>query len=561
MIWATEDGGQTWTKRKVGSTQDLEQIVCPSTRVCYVSTFRPGETVHEDLLITRNGGATWTRHTLTVTDQPVLALACPGIDDCYLSGLQIGPHRQRGIAMTHDGGGTWMVHTSRPASPSPYVSLACPTVNRCYAAGVGGLTTTDNGGRTWANRRLPGGGTNGSLPITCPTATICYFISILHLWRTSDGGTTWEQELSGGSGRYLRNVTCPAPTTCYAVGDEAMIVKTTDGLSWQEPTAYTRNDLNAIACPSATTCYAVGDAGTVLTTTDGGATWVRRSIGASAGLYSIASIACPTLDVCLAGALPLLPTGGVVLKTTDGGQTWQMEKQDMYATTITCPSLTVCVATGASGVLRTEDGGHTWATQPLPKGHGLKSIACPTTLRCVGVGGVPQCDTRPASQCSGRGWLFVTTDAGQHWRRQINRRKYLISVACPAPGQCYAGGFGIWARSTHGGRSWMVTHSDFAVANIIPKLSCTAWSGLPLCFISSLSCTGVSTCWGVAGQLYLGAGIPVRTTDGGRSWQSVARNVPIPTPNIFTGLLSLTCPRSNRCFAVGPGGLIMAYSP
>jgi photosystem II stability/assembly factor-like uncharacterized protein len=264
---------------------------------------------------------------------------------------------------------------------------------------------------------------------------------------------------------------------------------------------------------------------------------------------------------------------------------------------VTCPSVTLCFATAftdlpgkvgdlprqVGAVLRTVDGGRTWATYTLPKADGVgESISCPTTRRCIVVGGVGPCiddfvrrmdlmtgsdgdRLRPAQyDCKGRGWLFATADGGRSWRREINRTlpayavrgADLLTVACPTPTQCYAGGYGIWVRSTHGGRAWSVTTPSITIPVASPAPAASAD------FIRSLSCTGLSTCWGLAGQLGDYNGIPVRTTDGGRSWQSVAGNVPTLGPDAGSGgLLSLTCPRPNRCFAVGHGGLIMSYSP
>ena len=557
MIWVTEDGGRTWTKHKVGSTAALpqvalQQIVCPSTRVCYVSAFRSGQQVRENLLITRDGGATWASRTLTVTDQPIFALACPGIDDCYLSGFLIatGSTRTPGIAVTHDGGRTWAVSRSRDQRPPVYNSLSCPATNQCYAAALeGSLLVTQDGGRTWTKV------TQHNLhpsKITCPTAKNCYAMVGSEVLSTADGGITWEHN-SSSAGYSLLDLACPGPTTCYGVGFQGEVVKTSDGRTWHEPTPYTRTTLAAIACPNAIICYAVGVAGTVLTTTDGGATWVRRSSGISAPLTSIA---CPALLVCFAGGFsdPALPRS-VLLRTTDGGQSWNEEKQvggNFWIVSVACPRLTACFALTSDpargGVFSTADGGRTWIRRVLPKTTGVgRSIACATVQWCVALVGVNAATSDIGTPgWMGNGWLFATTDGGRHWRRRVYRGQAFLSVSCPSPTQCYAGGFRIWLRSTSGGQAWTVAHRRFAGRDSV----------------QSLSCTGPSMCWGLAVRLNELGGLPVRTSDGGRSWRVVAGNVPVPIPGISSGgLLALTCPRPTRCFAVGSAGLIMAYSP
>jgi photosystem II stability/assembly factor-like uncharacterized protein len=374
---------------------------------------------------------------------------------------------------------------------------------------------------------------------------------------------------------------CPSSTTCYGVGFQSLILKTTDGKTWREPTPYTRLPLSALACPGAGTCYAVGAGGLLLTTSDGGASWVRRSTGATGALPSIA---CPSLGVCLTTDLVFTPpstTTGVMLRTTDGGQTWSTEK-GIPATRVTCPSSTVCYATGAtftgSGspptavVLRSSDAGRTWAKEStLPKGYTLTAIACSSTTTCIGVGGESPCiddlarrDMRPLGSdtvglrpdqqgCREAGWLFSTADGGRHWVRQFHRTLApgttgadLLTAGCPTPTLCYAAGYGIWIRATFASRGWTV------------KLDGVT----PIDFVQSLSCLPPNTCWGIGVKLNSLGGVPVRTTNGGASWQVIDGNV--PSPGSFPqagGLTALDCPSPTRCFAVGNSGLIMAYSP
>jgi hypothetical protein len=84
----------------------------------------------------------------------------------------------------------------------------------------------------------------------------------------------------------------------------------------------------------------------------------------------------------------------------------------------------------------------------------------------------------------------------------------------------------------------------------------------PTDFIQSLSCTDVSTCWGIAAQINSFGGIPALTTDGGRHWNVVDAHVPLPNPSVpaRAGLVDIACPQPTTCFAVG-GDLIMGYSP
>jgi photosystem II stability/assembly factor-like uncharacterized protein len=434
---------------------------------------------------------------------------------------------------------------------------------------------TADGGSTWTRRTMPVPNVvGGSYPLACPDALTCYMPFAGAIWRTRDGGATWEQ--GSGDGWPFIGLACPATSVCYAVGVSAKVVKTTDGHTWAESTPFTRNWLYAIACASAQACAAVGYAGTVLTTSDRGATWVRRSSGEG---LSLTSIACPSARVCFAG------TGGYaygapdypLLKSTDAGQTWVGEDRSanpVAVASVACPRADLCLAAAMKAknanpstpmvpvVLRTSNGGRTWTDVRVPSP--LTSIACATAHRCVAVGGVAPCtgdfvSRQAGGPCSVRGWLYTTSDAGLHWRRTwAAAGRDLLSVTCASATQCYAGGFWVWGRSADGGKTWSIhTQRKFPVTpEPAPSL------GAPADFVRSISCPSATTCWAIAGHLADANGLPVRTTDGGRTWQVVSRNVPPFDPNSGSGgLAALACPAQDRCYAVGGAGLVMAYAP
>lgn len=572
-ILVTANGGQTWRVTYSGIGIELGQVSCPGSTTCDVSVFHDGAILSDTLLVTSDGGQTWNSRTISVTNQPTEAMACPDARDCYISALlkpSMGEPPGR-IVATHDGGQTWAV-TRAPAGQ--YSSLACPGPNHCDALlilpqGGGNILVTHDGGRSWITPSIPG--LPGGGQIVCANEATCYIFAV-EVWRTTDGGGTWGRDAAAGSPG-ISNASCPIATTCYGVGIQDLVLKTTDGATWREPTPYTLRPLTAIAC-AGTTCYATGLGGVVLTTSNGGTTWVRRSTGTNADLRSIA---CPGPRVCLAGGgifTPPNPTW-VLLRTPNGGKTWSVEK-DVAAVAVTCPSRTVCYATGAfptatgsppiSEVFRSSNAGKTWTTQSsLPNGYDFSAIACSTTTACIGVGGVAPCIdeyarhsagvpervgalVRPELQnCQESGWLFSTADSGRHWIRQFQRTlpaystgdADLLTVACPRRILCYAAGYGLWLQVTFDGRSWKV------------KLA----GATPTDFVQSLACVAPDTCWGIGVQLNGPGGVPVRTANGGKTWSVIAGGVPQPG-----GLTALTCLTPNRCFAVGPAGLVMAYS-
>jgi photosystem II stability/assembly factor-like uncharacterized protein len=83
---------------------------------------------------------------------------------------------------------------------------------------------------------------------------------------------------------------------------------------------------------------------------------------------------CPGVSECFA------VEQNSVLGTTDAGRTWSIEKgvDDAFLTSISCPTITRCIAVGSVGaadpgldvhpmsglIVRTDDGGKTWTSLP-----------------------------------------------------------------------------------------------------------------------------------------------------------------------------------------------------
>lgn len=527
-IRVTTDGGKTWINYPTGIEGSPDKISCPSAAVCYVSVYHGEVPVSLDLLVTTDGGHTWSSRSISVTTGSLGVLTCPGVHDCYVSGSLVDPGTgsPADIAVTHDGGQTWTVVR---APRSNYPSIACPSIDHCYALSSPPIVTRD-GGQTWT--AVPTTVDPIGKDMVCPSDSVCY-IAAGRIWRTTDAGTSWHPAADGDP-LGIFSLSCPTTTTCYGTGEQGLVLKTTDGETWEEPTPYTRRALHAIACPTATTCFAAGDYGTVLVTANAGVQWVRHSTGTNG---DIVSLACPAVDVCLAEEEGPGPDNGanhVVLRTTDGGRSWAQEA-GVQAFGLSCFTQTFCVAAGTPPhFLRSFDGGKTWHTRSGPRRFPLAAFACVSTARCIGVGGNSSCE-----DCVENGWLFTTTDGGEHWHRQYAYGSYLVSVACSTAIRCYAGGHGIWLRSTFQNGKWTVNE-----AATVP----------PTAYVRSVSCPAASTCWGVGMQENSTGGIPVRTRNGGRSWTVVEHHV-------SGDVEALTCPRPDECFAVGPSGLIMAYSP
>lgn len=89
------------------------------------------------------------------------------------------------------------------------------------------------------------------------------------------------------------------------------------GWCWQNPRP-TGNRVNTVFFVNGSTGWRGGDSGEIFKTTDGGATWVRQNSGISASIYGIKFFDANT--GWATGAF------GAMLRTTDGGTTWAVAK-------------------------------------------------------------------------------------------------------------------------------------------------------------------------------------------------------------------------------------------
>lgn len=276
-ISATSTGGAAWsTSRPSESTADIEGISCYGPSNCYAAAV-------DTLFATDNGGTTWTSTKLTTTDQ-VLGISCPAANTCFAVGWP------GAIYVTTNGGTDWN-YLSNPLSGSDETlwSVSCATVTDCVTVGLGGkvLSTTD--GHTW---NVEASGTTSHLfSVSCPSVYTCIAVGAGGREVTRSGGS-WAIHPSGTI-QHLIGVNCPTTSTCYTVGTGGTIrVTTNQGLTWAARTSGTTATLYGIACIKPSYCVADGSFGTVLVTVDG-ATWKLRP---APTLNSLQATAFPDLD-------------------------------------------------------------------------------------------------------------------------------------------------------------------------------------------------------------------------------------------------------------------------
>ncbi|MFP5316869.1 MAG: WD40/YVTN/BNR-like repeat-containing protein [Acidimicrobiia bacterium] len=252
------------------------------------------------------------------------------------------------------------------------------------------------------------------------------------------------------SERTLLGVDFPTPTHGWAVGDQGIILATTDGgATWREQASGVPPMAPAAGCDRGiegqaieSTCtnvlfdvdfvdaangWAVGSDGIVVHTTDGGATWARQELPP---LDSISGLGpgpggtdarAPHWEDLLSVSFPdarsgaVAGPGGTILTTADAGATWQWRGDRRYgaltdlafadrqhgqatglATTGLTPFITVATA----------DGGATWEIrQPPPR----------TSVANANFSGVDFVDAQRGWIAGNAGRILATADAGQSW--------------------------------------------------------------------------------------------------------------------------------------------------
>jgi photosystem II stability/assembly factor-like uncharacterized protein len=252
------------------------------------------------------------------------------------------------------------------------------------------------------------------------------------------------------SPRTLLGVSFPTPTSGWAVGDQGVILATTDGgATWREQASgvppmappggcdrgvggepiqsMCTNVLWDVDFVDDTTGWAVGSDGIVVHTRDGGATWTRQELppldsipglGPGPGGTDLRaphweSLTAVSFTDSRAGTV--VGPGGTILTTADGGITWQWrgdrrfgglmglafgDRQHGQAVGLAVTGLTPYIS------VVTADGGATWEIRQPPSR---------TSVSNANFSGVAALDARRAVIAGNAGRILATADGGLTW--------------------------------------------------------------------------------------------------------------------------------------------------
>ncbi len=338
---------------------------------------------------------------------------------------------------------------------------------------------------------------------------------------TSDGGATWQQ-LDIGLATSLYGVHFADNSNGWTVGEGGVILHSSDGgLTWSAQTSGVTANLNSIRFfADGRRGIAIGDNGTVLTTADGGQTWSPRS--------GIGDPALPLRDLDIEGETAwIVGWGGIIRRSTDGGVTW---------TALTFPYIHLDEVDFVAGqdqvgwvagrqfvsgknearLARTTNGGITWTQVNSIAGadrvdHPLTALAALTTTRAWAGGSylAPNLGNWEPSEPARSAWFLWTTSNGLTWEHSIGGLyPWFLQIAAPTEQIAYVGGQAMnLLKTTDGGRTWRSLARQLR-AN--PDVA-----GSDAGIIHGIACVpgNPDNCY-ISGRF----GLIAQTTDGGETW-------------------------------------------
>jgi hypothetical protein len=371
-----------------GNPGAVSDINCGGS-TCFLSTFYGvgGDTaLTGSTYVSHDDGRTWAPTTLPAGVATATAESCVDSSWCAAGGGLLNPAtgdpaakkemRDPELLVTTDGGATWTMHAvpiapdvqqlpaygSLPAEttlwPGEIDAVDCTAVNVCDVVGHvlnsdgsgGGMTPdtlvflrTTDGGVTWVQTDLPErsseAGYEEQVPdgngasLACPTPTSCVVVSqlagfnaseaVVDAWRTSDGGRSWqESEITAAAHGIAPGLSCPDADNCWVPTGSALLHSTDGGATWSmvaTPPLPTFDGLpgdawRTVSCSSAESCVLGGPQ--IEATSDGGKTWAPVTEPASVG--TIQSLACEPHGACIALANPSPPPGVTHIVTPNG---------------------------------------------------------------------------------------------------------------------------------------------------------------------------------------------------------------------------------------------------
>jgi photosystem II stability/assembly factor-like uncharacterized protein len=254
------DGGKTWTRGNVSTSEDVIDVAFPTAQIGYALDTSGG------LFRTNDGGATWRTLDTGTTARP-FQLAAPNTKTVILvgptgmrrstdsgdsfstigdrdvvkakltaidrAGSALFASGRRDLLRSTDGGRTWTaLHKPGRASLVDFVDAK----NGYFEAEGGALFKTANAGRSW--KRLFGAGTESAYGMAFSSKSKGYLVVssfggvgqragfLLH---TTDGGSTWQPQFVVSTPILGGGIAATSSGTDYLLGGQSSLLFSTTG--------------------------------------------------------------------------------------------------------------------------------------------------------------------------------------------------------------------------------------------------------------------------------------------------------------------------------------------
>ncbi len=521
-VYVTTDGGTSFTTRSVAAGTFMNSIHMISSTEFYAGA------QNNRIYRSTNSGADWT--SLGVTGNPVRSITFP---PSSTTGYSAG---DTGTSYSITSGGI----TNLPTSLSTNLkSVSFPTVAEGWICG-GAIIRHFTGGVWTGDQTYPANGYNG--------------IS------------------------FVNN------TTGWAVGDNGVIIHTTDGKNWSPQTNpdthLPQRTLNDVFFLNASEGWAVGDGGIILHTTNGGTAWAIEADGLTTNLLTsvyftsstngyVAGINKTLLRFSNEGAPSLkdwsarIPNAGSItlsdvqaigntvwISSSGSNEIFRSTDKGLTFTAVATASVTQSLhmrntsdgwAVGLAKGSSTTDGGVTWSNPNTTIGGTLYDVYFPSSLIGYAVGN--------------SGYVRRTSDGGTSWTTMTQPlNASILSVAFPDSSNPNTGYVAISNaittiyKTTDGGTTWNYN----TLPGITSSMNCLKFIDANTGFAAggngeifayksgtwtkqtspvTTSLNGISfTSDGLNGWAVGDGGVMLHTTDGGTIWTQVG--VGLTTQNL-----------------------------
>ena len=211
------------------------------------------------------------------------------------------------------------------------------------------------------------------------------------IYFSADGGENWMRQGEGQAalqGAYLNDVWAVDENVVWAIGENNIILKTTDGgINWNRitpPSQRTNIELVSISIIGKDDIWISGSYGTVYHSTDGGDSWTSIQSDVLTDKYLQGIHAIDVNIVYVTGGYEGSNTRGFIARTTDAGQTWDsIVPSDNYnrnlwiGITSSDPD-NIVVYGGHSHYIYSNNSGQSWKNDSVPNtgGTGGADINC-----------------------------------------------------------------------------------------------------------------------------------------------------------------------------------------